>query len=273
MSEGAASGCPMAASGDAGADEGHVTYGSYLNLDAVLASQLPRSDRHDELLFIILHQTMELWIKQILAEIDAAIEEVRADRPIVAYKHLARVSRIFATMTSAWDVLATMTPSDYTEFREVLGTSSGFQSDQFRTLEVRLGLREGPAGGPATRAARALPSLWAEANAAAARGGLPIPQDVLERPADVVWAEDERVRSAWAEAYRQPDRYWDIYQLAEKLVDIDDALSTWRYRHVMTVARIIGGKRGTGGSSGVGYLETTLRLRAFPELWQLRTEL
>ncbi len=250
-----------------------MTYGDYLGLDAVLGSQARRSDRHDELLFIILHQTMELWIKQLLAEIDAATADIRADRPIVAYKSLARVSRIFATMTSAWDVLATMTPSDYSAFRSVLGSSSGFQSDQFRTLEVRLGLREGPRGGAATQAARALPSLWAEANAAAARAGLAIPADVLARPADAVWTEDERVRAAWAQAYREPDRFWDIYQLAEKLVDIDDALLTWRYRHVMTVSRIIGGKRGTGGSSGVAYLESTLRQRAFPELWQLRTEL
>lgn len=250
-----------------------MTYGRYLALDQLLAAQHPLSDRHDELLFIIIHQTKELWLKQILAELHLAKGLVRAGKLIEAYKGLARVSRIQAVMTLSWDVLATMTPSDYTRFRSVLGGSSGFQSDQFRAVETMLGLRGGGVPGPLTNAAAALPSLWDDANAALAAAGFDLPEAVLHRDWPTPYQPNDAVRAAWGQVYRDTARYWDLYQLAEKLVDIDDAMATWRHKHVLTVSRVIGGKPGTGGTAGVRYLESTLAKRAFPELWSLRTDL
>jgi len=250
-----------------------MTYGRYLALDQLLSAQHPLSDRHDELLFIIIHQTKELWLKQMIAELLPAKRLVRAGRLIEAYKGLARVSRIQAVMTLSWDVLATMTPSDYTRFRSVLGTSSGFQSDQFRAVETLLGLRGGGVPGPLTSAHAAEPSLWDDANAALAAAGFALPAEVLDREWPRPYAPHDAVRAAWAEVYREPATHWDLYQLAEKLVDIDDALATWRHKHVLTVSRVIGGKPGTGGTAGVPYLESTLSKRAFPELWALRTDL
>ena len=248
-----------------------MTYGRYLALDQLLTAQHPLSDRHDELLFIIIHQTKELWLKQAIEEILLAMSLVREDKAVEAYKSLARVSRIQAVMTLSWDVLATMTPSDYTLFRGVLGTSSGFQSDQFRAVETLLGLRGGGVPGPLTDRYGAEPSLWDEANAALARAGLlgAVPERDWRQP----YQPSEAVENGWAHVYRDTTRYWELYQLAEKLVDIDDALATWRHKHVLTVSRIIGGKRGTGGTAGVPYLESTLAKRAFPELWTLRTQL
>jgi tryptophan 2,3-dioxygenase len=244
-----------------------MTYGRYLALDTLLDAQHPISDKHDELLFIVIHQTKELWLKQAIAEIALAMSLIDADRLVEAYKSLARVSRIQAVMTLSWDVLATMTPSDYTEFRGVLGSSSGFQSDQFRTVEVMLGIRDGARFGPMTAEAAARPSLWDAANAALARAGFDVPVVVTSGP----HVPDPAIEAAWADVYRDPARWWELYQLAEKLVDIDDAFATWRHKHVLTVSRIIGGKRGTGGTAGVPYLESTLAKRAFPELWSLRT--
>ena len=250
-----------------------ITYGSYLDLDRLLAAQHPLSDRHDELLFIIVHQTKELWLKQIIAELLPAKALIRTGALTEAYKNLARVSRIQAVMTLSWDVLATMTPADYTRFRGVLGGSSGFQSDQFRAVEVLLGLRGGTPGGAMTDAFAAEPSLWDDANAALAAAGFAVPAAALHRDWPQPYRPSDGVEAAWAEVYAEPDRWWALYQLAEKLVDIDDALATWRHKHVLTVSRIIGGKRGTGGSAGVPYLESTLTKRAFPELWSLRTRL
>ena len=251
----------------------NMTYGRYLALDAILGAQHPISDKHDELLFVIIHQTKELWLKQTIAEIGLAKRLIGDDQLVEAYKALSRVSRIQAVMTLSWDVLATMTPSDYTSFRDVLGTSSGFQSDQFRTVEVMLGVRDGPRYGELTDAAAAQPSLWDDANAALARAGFDVPQSALNRDWQAPYEADPAVTAAWLQVYRDTDRHWSLYQLAEKLMDIDDALATWRHKHVMTVSRIIGGKRGTGGTAGVPYLESTLSKRAFPELWQLRTML
>ena len=251
-----------------------MTYDRYLALDRILGAQHTLSDRHDELLFIVIHQTKELWLKQIIAELMPAKALVRAGRPTEAYKGLARVSRIQAVMTLSWDVLATMTPSDYTRFRDVLGTSSGFQSDQFRAVEALLGLRGGGGRpGPLTRDAMAAPSLWDDANAALAEAGVALPAEALTRDWSQAYRPSDGVEAAWAQVYADPQRWWDLYQLAEKLVDIDDALATWRHKHVLTVSRIIGGKRGTGGTPGVAYLETTVAKRAFPELWTLRTRL
>jgi len=250
-----------------------MTYGRYLALDQLLNAQHPISDTHDELLFIIIHQTKELWLKQVIEELLLARGLVRGDQPVEAYKSLARVSRIQAVMTLSWEVLTTMTPSDYSSFRGVLGTSSGFQSDQFRAVETLLGVRGGGVPGALTRKYGAEPSLWDEANAALARAGFPIPGEVLQRDWPEPYQASPAVEDAWAAVYLDPHAHWELYQLAEKLVDIDDALATWRHKHVLTVSRVIGGKRGTGGTPGVAYLESTVAKRAFPELWSLRTRL
>jgi len=250
-----------------------MTYGRYLALDQLLAAQHPISDEHDELLFVIIHQTKELWLKQAIAELRVALDLVRDDKLVEAYKSLARVSRIQAVMTLSWEVLTTMTPSDYSAFRSVLGGSSGFQSDQFRAVETLLGLRGGGVPGPLTTEFAALPSLWDEANAALARAGFDLPEAALNRDWSKPYQPSPEVEAAWVQVYREPHRWWELYQLAEKLVDIDDALATWRHKHVLTVSRVIGMKPGTGGTPGVPYLQSTLAKRAFPELWSLRTSL
>ncbi len=259
-----------------------MTYGRYLALDALLGAQHPISERHDEMLFIIIHQTKELWLKQIIFELEEVLGMVRGDALVPAYKGLARVSRIQEVMALSWDVLTTMTPADYTRFRDVLGSSSGFQSAQFRQVEFMLGLKDashlrhhGEDSDEYAALKKALdePSLWDEANRAAARAGLPMPEEAVERDWTQPYAADDRVEDAWIEVYRDTERYWELYQLAEKLVDLDDSLANWRHKHVLTVQRVIGGKRGTGGTAGVPYLQSTLGKRAFPELWSLRTRL
>lgn len=263
-------------------DPKSMTYGRYLALDTLLSAQHPISGLHDEMLFVIIHQTKELWLKQIIFELEQALALVQADALVPAYKGLARVSRIQAVMTLSWDVLATMTPADYSRFREVLGSSSGFQSAQFRQVEFMLGLKDGShlkhqesdsAEQLAMQAALNAPSLWDEANRAAARAGLAIPPATLERDWSQPYTPSEAVENAWATVYRDTEKWWELYQLAEKLVDVDDAMASWRHKHVVTVERVIGGKRGTGGTAGVPYLQSTLSKRAFPELWSLRTQL
>ncbi len=259
-----------------------MTYGGYLDLDRLLAAQHPISAHHDELLFIIIHQTKELWLKQMIAELRQALALVRRGALIEAYKILSRVSRIQAVMTLSWEVLSTLTPSDYTLFRGVLGSSSGFQSAQFREVEFLLGLKDDrhlvnqPDGSEEHRRlveALERPSLWDEANAALARAGIALPDEALSRDWSQPYRPSEAVEEAWATIYRDTERWWTLYQLAEKLVDIDDAFATWRHKHVLTVHRIIGLKRGTGGTEGVPYLQSTLAKRAFPELWSLRTKM
>lgn len=259
-----------------------MTYARYLALDELLAAQKPLSDRHDELLFIVIHQTKELWLKEIIHEVSLAKRLVAAGDLEPAYKALARVSRIQTIMTLSWDVLATMTPADYLSFRGSLGTSSGFQSHQFRTLEYLLGLKdesflrfhaERPEALAELTAALEAPSLYDVAIAQLPKHGLPVPETVLNRDFAKAYEATPEVEAAWLEVYRDTARYWELYQLAEKLVDLDDALVTWRHKHVLTVERIIGGRPGTGGTEGVGYLAKTLRRRCFPELWSLRTRL
>src|SRR3954469_421772 len=248
-----------------------MTYTDYLKLDRLLSAQQPLSPLHDEMLFIVIHQTKELWMKQMLHELRLAIELVEADRFAEAYKAMARISRIQAVMTLSWDVLSTLTPVDYLKFRHVLGTSSGFQSEQFREIEFRLGLRDSaylehyPQGSPERarlQAALDQPSLRDSAIAALERAGF-----------DVGDGSVEALAAAWLLVYRDAERWFELYELAEKLVDIDDALAGWRHKHVLTVERIIGSKRGTGGSAGASYLRSTLDKRVFPELWALRTAL
>ncbi|QYF88403.1 tryptophan 2,3-dioxygenase [Brevundimonas sp. PAMC22021] len=259
-----------------------MTYAGYLALDDLLAAQHPLSDQHDEMLFVVIHQTKELWLKQILHEIALAKTLVRAGDLVPAYKSLARVSRIQSVMTQSWDILATMTPADYLRFRSVLGASSGFQSDQFRRVEYLLGLKddsflrfheERPEAHAALKSALDQPSLYDDALHQLSAAGLPVPDDVLNRDVSRPYEPSDGVEAAWLEVYRDTDRWWALYQLAEKLVDLDDALLTWRHKHVVTVERIIGRRRGTGGTDGVGYLASTLTRRCFPELWSLRTKL
>ena len=248
-----------------------MTYADYLNLKDLLSAQSPLSDLHDEMLFIVIHQTKELWMKQMLHELRLAVELVEADRFAEGYKAMARISRIQAVMTLSWDVLSTLTPVDYLKFRSVLGTSSGFQSEQFREIEFRLGLKEpnflnqyaqGSKERAALEKALAEPSLREASHGALERAGF----DLGDRSIDAI-------AGAWLEVYRDAERWFDLYELAEKLVDIDDALAAWRHKHVLTVERIIGNKPGTGGSAGAPYLRATLEKRVFPELWALRTEL
>ncbi|MEO0441407.1 MAG: tryptophan 2,3-dioxygenase [Pseudomonadota bacterium] len=263
-------------------EEPLMTYARYLALDDLLAAQHPQSDLDDEMLFIIIHQTKELWLKQIIRELKLAAKRIDEDAIVPAYKALARVSRIQSVMTLSWDVLSTMTPSDYTSFRSVLGPSSGFQSDQFRTVEYMLGLKDKaflkyqddrPEARNAMQTALENPSMWDKAIGALSRAGFDIPTSVLERDFTLPHQFSTEVEGAFLKVYQAPEKYWELYQLAEKLVDLDDALATWRHKHVLTVERIIGGKMGTGGTAGVSYLQSTLSKRAFPELWSLRTEL
>lgn len=259
-----------------------MTYARYLALDTLLDCQKPQSALDDEMLFIVIHQTKELWLKQIIRELYLAKSQIAAGALVPAYKALARVSRIQAVMTLSWDVLSTMTPSDYSRFRHVLGSSSGFQSDQFRTVEYLLGLKDGgflkyqedrPQAQAAMRAALESPSLWDDAIAALARAGFALPPALLARDWSKPHEASPEVEAAFLTVYREPERYWELYQLAEKLVDLDDAMATWRHKHALTVERIIGAKRGTGGTAGVSYLQATTAKRAFPELWSLRTAL
>jgi tryptophan 2,3-dioxygenase len=259
-----------------------VTYAGYLSLDTLLNAQNPRSHHHDEMLFVIIHQAKELWLKQILHEVALAQSLIRAGDLVPAYKSLARVSRIQSVMTQSWDILATMTPSDYLQFRGDLGASSGFQSDQFRRLETMLGLKdprflrfhvERPEAHAALKAALEAPSVYDDALRQMHLAGLPVPKEVLERDVSAQYEHHAGVEAAWLEVYRDTQKWWPFYQLAEKLVDMDDALLTWRHKHIVTVERIIGRKMGTGGTDGVGYLMETLKRRCFPELWSLRTQL
>jgi len=248
-----------------------MTYADYLQLDTLLSAQQPLSGLHDEMLFIVIHQTKELWMKQMLHELKLAISMLEADRLGEASKAMARIKRIQAVMTLSWDVLSTLTPVDYLKFRDVLGTSSGFQSAQFREIEFRLGLKEPnfvnhyPEGSDErARLEQALaePSLREAAIGALERAGF----DLHDKSVPALAA-------AWLEIYRDADRWFELYELAEKLVDIDDALASWRHKHVLTVERIIGNKPGTGGSAGAPYLRATLEKRVFAELWALRTDL
>jgi tryptophan 2,3-dioxygenase len=248
-----------------------MTYADYLKLNQLLGAQQPLSDLHDEMLFIVIHQTKELWMKQLLHELRFAVGLVETDRFAEAYKAMARIGRIQAVMTLSWDVLSTLTPVDYLKFRDVLGTSSGFQSVQFREIEFRLGLKEpnfvshygeGSRERAALEQALGEPSLREASHGALERAGF----DLGDR-------STEGVAKAWLEVYRDSECWFELYELAEKLVDIDDALAMWRHKHVLTVERIIGNKRGTGGSAGASYLRSTLDKRVFPELWSLRTDL
>ena len=259
-----------------------MSYGDYLQLDGILNAQKPLSPAHDELLFIVQHQTSELWMKLMLHELNAAMRCVAADELGRAFKMLARVSRIMEQLVHAWDVLATMTPPEYTAMRPYLGASSGFQSYQYRCIEYSLGNKNLAMLKPhahrpdllaRVRAALDAPSLYDEALRLLARRGLPLSESVVERDWTQPYVASDAVEQAWLQVYRAPKTHWDLYQLAEELVDLEDAFRLWRFRHVTTVERVIGFKRGTGGTGGVSYLRKMLDVVLFPELWRLRTEL
>ncbi|SDD37368.1 tryptophan 2,3-dioxygenase [Ruegeria marina] len=259
-----------------------MSYGDYLHMDELLATHHPQSDAHDELLFIIQHQTSELWMRLVLHELGAARKVLSAGgdfRP--AFKMLARVARIFDQLNSAWDVLRTMTPSDYTTFRNALGNSSGFQSHQYRLIEYVLGnrnvsLMKVHEHRPELHAMLAdelqRPSLYhVSLGALSAATGVSFPSQAFRM--DNPHSADADIQRAWKMVYENPARFWDLYELAEKLVDLEDYFRRWRFNHVTTVERVIGFKRGTGGTSGVQYLRRMLEVELFPELWHLRTEL
>ncbi len=259
-----------------------MSYGDYLCLDQVLSAQHPLSPAHDEMLFIVQHQASELWMKLMLHELRAAISRIAADDLPNAFKMLARVSRILEQLVHAWDVLATMTPPEYSAIRPYLGPSSGFQSWQYRCIEFSLGNKNAamlkphahsPARLAEVRAAHEAPSLYDEALRLLARRGLAMPQSHLQRDWTQPYAASEAVEQAWLQVYRQPQQHFDLYQLGEELTDLEDAFRLWRFRHVTTVERVIGFKRGTGGTGGVSYLRKMLDTVLFPELWRLRTEL
>jgi tryptophan 2,3-dioxygenase len=259
-----------------------MSYAGYLRLDKLLDAQEPLSSAHDELLFIIQHQTSELWMKLAVHELNAACARLAADDLRPAFKMLARVSRILEQLNSAWDVLRTMTPSEYTLFREALGQSSGFQSYQYRMIEYLAGNKNVAMMRPhehdaallaRLEAVRQAPSLYDLTMRALARRGFAIAEAVLKRDVATSHQADDSVLAAWAVIYRDPPKFWELYELAEKLVDFEDYFRRWRFNHVTTVERVIGFKRGTGGTSGVSYLRRMLDVVLFPELWQVRTAL
>ena len=262
--------------------DGAMSYTDYLSLDAILTAQHPLSDAHDEMLFIVQHQTSELWMRLAIHELTAARTQLQSGDMRPAFKMLARVSRIFEQLNSAWDVLRTMTPSDYTRFRDALGQSSGFQSWQYRRIEFMLGNRNPAMLRPHAHRPDLLalleveltrPSLYDVALSALHAAGLPLPDPVLSRDLTLPHTPDPAVAAAWAQVYRAPEAHWELYELAEKLVDLEDYFRRWRFNHLTTVERVIGLKRGTGGTGGTSYLKRMLEVELFPELWSLRTAL
>ncbi len=261
--------------------DGRMSYGDYLSLDLLLNAQKTWSDTHDEMLFIIQHQTSELWMRLAIHELQAARDRLTKGEARQAFKMLARVARIFEQLNSAWDVLRTMTPSDYTAFRDALGQSSGFQSHQYRLIEFMLGNRNKAMLKPHAHrpdlvalleAELAQPSLY-DVALRALHQRFALPDEVINRDLSAGYQASKAVETAWTEVYRAPDAHWELYELAEKLVDFEDYFRRWRFNHVTTVERVIGFKRGTGGTGGVNYLKRMLEVELFPELWHLRTTL
>ncbi|HTY48146.1 MAG TPA: tryptophan 2,3-dioxygenase family protein [Steroidobacteraceae bacterium] len=262
--------------------DGSRSYGEYLQLERLLSAQQPLSYEHDEMLFIIIHQASELWMRLFLHELEAVLECVRRDNLEPSFKMLDRIARVQSQLISAWDVLSTMTPSDYAAFRNALGRSSGFQSLQYRLLEFTIGnknsdvlavhRRDPPAFEALTRALRS-PSLYDEVLRLLSRRGYGIPEEYIARDFSEPYRASKQVAGAWLAIYHNAEREWDLYELAERLIELDQRFQLWRFHHLKTVERIIGHKRGTGGTSGVGYLAKALELRFFPELWQVRTSM
>jgi len=259
-----------------------MSYGDYLHLDEILNAQHPLSPAHDEMLFIVQHQTSELWMKLMLHELTAATRCIATEQLPDAFKMLARVTRIMEQLVGAWTVLSTMTPPEYSAMRPYLASSSGFQSAQYRCIEFALGNKNAAMLKPHAHRADLLaqvdaayraPSLYDESLRLLARRGLAVPPGYVERDWTQPYEASDEVEAAWLAVYRDPHQHWDLYQLGEKLTDIEDAFRLWRFRHVTTVERVIGFKRGTGGTGGVSYLRKMLDVVLFPEIWRLRTNL
>ncbi|HUP30681.1 MAG TPA: tryptophan 2,3-dioxygenase [Usitatibacter sp.] len=261
---------------------GTMSYGDYLRLDELLGAQQPRSGDHNEMVFIVQHQASELWMKLAIHELTAARDHIRADNLQPAFKMLARVARIMAQLNQSWDVLSTLTPAEYSSFRGALGSSSGFQSFQYRMVEFLLGNKSALHLEPHRHREDLLapleklhrePSIYDEAIRLLARRGLAVDAGCVERDWRTVHQNNDSVAAAWVQVYRDTARYWELYELAEKLVDLEDAFRQWRFRHATTVERVIGFKRGTGGTAGVSYLRRVVEVELFPELWRARTAL
>lgn len=259
-----------------------LSYGEYLQLDKVLGAQKPLSNEHDEMMFIVVHQTSELWMRLMLHELAGVLECVRRDDLDPSFKHLARITKVQAQLLSTWEVLATMTPFDYSAFRNALGRSSGFQSVQYRTLEFLLGNknaelievhRRDPVHYALLERALSAPSLYDEALRLLSRRGYGIPDEYLNRDFREPYRPSKQVAGAWLGVYHNAEKDWDLYDLAEHLIDLDYRFQLWRFHHMKTVERIIGYKSGTGGTGGVSYLAKALELKFFPELWQVRTSM
>jgi tryptophan 2,3-dioxygenase len=259
-----------------------LSYSQYLQLDKLLAAQQPLSSRQDEMLFIIAHQTSELWLRLVLHELAYVLECVRRDDLDPSFKKLARVSRVQSQLIANWDVLATLTPAEYSAFRNALGRSSGFQSYQYRLLEFQLGNKNAqmvqvhardPEAHQTLQRALESPSLYDEVLRLLSRRGYQIPDDYLQRDYSVPYRAHKQVTAAWLGVYHNAEKDWDLYELAERLVDLDHKFQLWRCHHLKTVERVIGYKAGTGGSAGVSYLAKALELKFFPELWQVRTSM
>ncbi len=275
----------VAAEPDAGAHTdfaGRMSYGDYLCLERLLDAQRPISDSHDEMLFIVIHQATELWMKLAIHELRAAVARIAADDLPPCFKMLARVSRIQSQLIQGWDVLSTLTPAEYLTFRDKLGQASGFQSYQYRLIEFLLGNKKrsmlephahAPAAHGNLKQQMQSPSIYDEAIRLLARRGFAVDADCIERDWTRPYRGNDSVRAAWQSVYADTKRNWELYELAEELIDLEDSFQQWRFRHMMTVERIIGRKRGTGGTAGVDYLKQALDIRFFPELWELRTQL
>jgi tryptophan 2,3-dioxygenase len=258
------------------------SYSDYLQLDRLLSAQTPNTLEHDEMLFIIVHQTSELWMRLMLHELDSVLEYVRRDELDPSFKRLTRISTVQEQMLSTWEVLSTMTPADYSSFRNALGRSSGFQSVQYRLLEFMLGNKNAdmivvhkrdPAHYERLRRALEGPSLYDEVLRLLSRRGYGVPEEYINRDFSQPYAASKQVAGAWLGVYHNAEKDWDLYELAERLVDLDHKFQLWRFHHLKTVERVIGYKSGTGGTSGVHYLAKALELKFFPELWQVRTSM
>ncbi len=259
-----------------------MSYSDYLHLDEVLNAQHPLSDQHDEMLFIVIHQASELWLKLAGHEVEAAIRNVEEHDFRHAFKVIARVKLILTQLTQSWSILSTMTPVDYLKFRDELGPASGFQSYAYRKLEFLLGNknrnlvevhRHDETVYEDLRRVLEAPSLYDVVLRKLSGDGFAISPDKLDRDFSLPYESDETVQAAWFEIYRNPDKYFELYELAEKLVDIEDSFQAWRFKHMYTVQRIIGNRRGTGGSSGVPFLKKAIETSFFPELFAIRTDL
>lgn len=259
-----------------------MAYGDYLKLDAILGAQAPLSDAHDEMLFIVQHQTAELWMKLAIHELRAASAGLEADDIRPSFKMLSRVARIFTQLNSAWDVLRTMTPTEYLKFRDDLQKSSGFQSQQYREIEFLVGNKNATMMCPHAHVPEAhahlqecldSPSIYDQVTMLLARRGFDLPPELLDRDWSQAHVSHPALREVWRQVYSDPAKYWELYELAEKLIDFEDYFRRWRFNHLITVQRIIGSKRGSGGTSGVAYLDKMLNVVLFPELWEVRADL